>query len=403
MSDVVVVGAGPAGAALAYLLARRGIDVTLVERHTDFAREFRGEGLMPSGVAALAEMGLSAALAAVPQTPITAVEFFRGPRPWFRVTPTQLGGSGPRIVSQPGMLEMLVAEAGRFPSFRLERGATVRDLVRDGERVVGVRADAPSGSRELRATLVVGTDGRASVVRARSGVRATRVAQAFDIVWAKLPLPPFLAPGDARAYLGARHFLLAFPSYDGRLQVGWIIAKGSFGDLRKHGVDAWLAEMERHVSPDLATHLAATRDRITSPFLLDVVCDRVERWTAPGVLLLGDAAHTMSPVGAQGINLALRDAIVAANRLVPVLTGGGDAAAVDAAAAGIEAERLPEVVEIQDLQQRPPRVLFGRTPLVGLVLQVVAPVLLRTGIATRVAASVFRRFAYGVTPVQLRV
>src|SRR5690349_16953878 len=101
---VVVVGAGPAGAALAYLLARRGIDVTLIERHTDFAREFRGEGLMPSGVAALTDMGLETALATVPQAPIGAVEFFRGPRPWFRVTPAQLGGSGPRIVSQPGML-----------------------------------------------------------------------------------------------------------------------------------------------------------------------------------------------------------------------------------------------------------------------------------------------------------
>jgi len=403
MGHAILVGAGPAGAALSYLLARRGIEVTLLERHTDFAREFRGEGLMPSGVAALADMGLEPALAAVPQTPITAVEFFRGQRAWFRVTPEQLGASGPRIVSQPAMLEMLVAEAGRFPSFRLERGATVRDLVRDGARVVGVRVDSASGPHELRATLVVGTDGRASVVRARSGVRATRMPQAFDIVWAKLPLPSFLPPGSARAYLGAGHFALAFPSYDGRLQLGWIIAKGSFGDLRRHGVDAWLAEMERHVSPDLAAHLAATRDRITSPFLLDVVCDRVERWTVPGVLLLGDAAHTMSPVGAQGINLALRDAIVAANQLVPALTGGGDAAAVDAAAAGIEVERLPEVAEIQDLQQRPPRVLFGRTALVGLVLQVVAPVLLRTGIATRVAASVFRRFAYGVTPVQLRV
>ncbi|HLY38117.1 MAG TPA: FAD-dependent oxidoreductase [Candidatus Binatia bacterium] len=400
---VVVVGAGPAGAALAYLLARRGVDVTLMERHTDFAREFRGEGLMPSGVAALTEMGLETALAGVPQAPIAGVEFFRGPRPWFRVTPEQLGGAGPRIVSQPAMLEMLVAEAGRFPSFRLARGATVRDLVRDGERVAGVRMDSASGPRELRATLVVGTDGRASVVRARTGVRAERMPQAFDIVWAKIPLPTFLPPGSARAYVGVGHFLLAFPSYDGRLQVGWIIAKGSFGDLRRHGVDAWLAEMERHVSPDLAAHLAATRDRITSPFLLDVVCDRVERWSVPGVLLLGDAAHTMSPVGAQGINVALRDAIVAANHLVPALTSGGDAPAIDAAAAGIETERLPEIVQIQDLQQRPPRVLFGRTALVGLVLQVVAPLLLRTGIATRVAASVFQRFAYGVTPVRLRV
>src|SRR5438874_6077147 len=141
----LVVGAGPAGAALSYLLARRGIGVTLLERHTDFAREFRGEGLMPSGAAALAEMGLANALDALPQTRIRQVEFFRGTRPWFVLTPQQLGAAGPRIVSQPAMLEMLVAEARRFPSFRLERGTTVRDLVREGERVVGVKVDSPSG------------------------------------------------------------------------------------------------------------------------------------------------------------------------------------------------------------------------------------------------------------------
>src|SRR5207244_7516635 len=169
--------------------------------------------------------------------------------------------------------------------------------------------------------------------------------------------------------LGARHFALAFPSYDGRLQLGWIIAKGSFGDLRRRGVDAWLAEMEAHVSADLAEHLAATRDAITSPFLLDVVCDRVERWIVPGALLLGDAAHAMSPVGAQGINLALRDAIVAANHLIPVLERGGEASAIDAAGARVEAERLPEVAQIQRLQQGPPRIFFGPSVRTAIVLQ----------------------------------
>ena len=356
---------------------------------------------MPSGGAALAEMGLGRALDALPQTRITEVEFFRGPRPWFQLRPQQLGAAGPRIVSQPAMLEMLVAEAGRFASFRLERGVTARDLVRDGQRVVGVRVDSASGPREVLADLVIGADGRASVVRARSGLRAERMPQAYDIVWANLPLPPFLPPGGARAYLGARHFALAFPSYDGRIQLGWIIAKGSFGDLRRRGIDAWLAEMEGEVSPDLAAHLAATRNAITSPFLLDVVSDRVERWTMPGLLLLGDAAHTMSPVGAQGINLALRDAIVAANHLVPVLERGADPPAIDAAGARVEAERLPEVVEIQRLQQGPPRLLFERGPLTALLLETVIPILVRTGIATRVAGAIFRRFANGVTPVRL--
>src|SRR5262249_46091860 len=242
---------------------------------------------------------------------------------------------------------------------------------------------------------------RASVGAAGTGVRAEGMPRASDVVWAKLPLPSFLPRGGARGYLGARHFALAFPSYDGRLQLGWIIAKGSFGDLRRRGIDGWLAEMERHVSPDLAAHLASTRDAITHPFLLDVVCDRVERWSVPGVLLLGDAAHTMSPVGAQGINLALRDAIVAANHLAPVLEAGAAREAIDAAGARIEAERLPEGVEIQRLQQGPPRLLFGRGPLAALLLQTLVPLLVRTGVAARVAGTVFRRFANGVTIVRL--
>jgi len=402
MARAVIVGAGPAGAALAYLLARRGIDVTLLERHTDFAREFRGEGLMPSGVAAFGEMGLGAALDALPQTRIRAVDVFRGARRLLHVTPEELRAAGPRIVSQPAMLEMLVAEAGRFPSFRLERGTTVRDLLRDGGgRVVGVRVDASTGSREVRGDVVIGTDGRASVLRVRAGLHEARFPQAFDIVWCKVPLPAFLDGATARAYLGDRHFALAFPSWDGRLQIAWVIDKGSFGDLRRRGIDGWLAEMAAEVSPDLAAHLRAVRGAVTHPFLLDVVCDRLVRWTAPGLLLLGDAAHPMSPVGGQGINLALRDAIVAANHLRPVLARGGAPAEIDAAACRVVEERQPEVAAIQQLQQEPPRVLFGHPWRSGFLLRVALPLLVRTGIAARAAGSVFRRFAYGTTTVRL--
>src|SRR5437899_6839158 len=189
--QIVVVGAGPAGAALAYLLARRGIRVSLLERHTDFAREFRGEALMPSGVDAFAQMGLGGRLDGLPQTHVRRLEVYRGARCLFRLTLADLGVDGPRMVSQPALLEMLVEEAGRFPSFRLERGTTVRDLVRDGERVIGVRVECGSGSREIRGDLVVGADGRASVLRVRAGLHEERTPQRFDIVWCKVPLPPF--------------------------------------------------------------------------------------------------------------------------------------------------------------------------------------------------------------------
>jgi 2-polyprenyl-6-methoxyphenol hydroxylase-like FAD-dependent oxidoreductase len=396
MARTLIVGAGPAGAALAVLLARRGVEVALLERHVDFAREFRGEALMPSGVDALRQMGIT--LDGVPQVPLEVLEVYRGARRLLRVDATALGVTGPRIVSQPALLERLVAEAARAPSFRLERGVAVRDLVWEGGRVVGVRAD----EREWRADLVIGADGRASVVRARAGLAAEGSPQAFDVVWGKVPLPAFLAGRPtARAYFGRGHAALVFPAADGRLQVGWIIAKGSFGELRRRGMEAWIADMAGHVSPDLAAHLRAHATDVTHPFLLDVRCERLARWSRPGLLLLGDAAHPMSPVGGQGINIALRDALVAANHLGAALGGGASAAAVDLAAERVQSERLPEVIDIQGLQRAAPRVLFGPSRVRAFVFDRLLPFLVRTGLAARVAGAVFDRFANGVARVRL--
>ena len=407
--QVIVVGAGPAGAALAFLLARRGIGVVLIERHTDFAREFRGEGLMPSGVSALEQMGLGGKLDGLPQARLAVLEVFRGDRRLARLpfAGDRLRITGPRIVSQPAMLEMLVAEAARFPSFSLERGSVARDLVRDAsDRIVGLEVEGASGARELRADLVIAADGRSSVLRRRAGVREVRFRQAFDIVWCKVPLPDILAhPPTARAYLGRGHAALAFASYDERLQIGWIIDKGSFGELRSRGVDAWLEELGTHVSADLREHLARSRGRVSHPFVLDVVCDRVGSWTVPGLLLIGDAAHAMSPVGAQGINLALRDAIVAANELVPVLTRSAAALPddVDAAARRVQAAREPEVVEIQRLQQVPPPILFGASWWSRFLIDHALPLLLRTRIAQAAALPTLRRLTTGVSEVRLAV
>ncbi len=404
MGSVVIVGAGPAGAALAFVLARRGVEVTLLERQTDFDREFRGEGLMPSGIEALHQMGLGGRLETLPQSSVRQVSLYVGHRRMLQLelTPETAGAFGPRFVSQPDMLRMIVEEASRFPSFRFETGVTVRDLVRDDGRITGVRGDSHGGPLEARGDFVIGTDGRASALRRRAGLQETRVPQVFDIVWCKLPLPPFLAD-EARAYLGPGHLALLFPAPDGRLQLAWLIQKGTFGELRSRGVEEWIDEMAGYVSEDLAEHVRASRNSITHPFLLDVICDRLVRWTAPGLLLLGDAAHPMSPVGAQGINIALRDALVAANHLLPVLVASGSAEALDAAAARTVAERLPEVSAIQKLQQRPPQVIFGTAWWSRFLLAGPIPFLLKIGVAPFFLRTTFQRFARGVTEVKLEV
>jgi 2-polyprenyl-6-methoxyphenol hydroxylase-like FAD-dependent oxidoreductase len=400
MAHALIVGAGPAGASLALLLARRGIRVTLLERQSDFEREFRGEVLMPSGLDALGQMGLAAALERVPTSRIEQVGLYANRR---RAGTLRLPADlSVRAVAQPAMLEMLVAEAARLPCFHLERGATVRDLLFEDGRACGVRVERDGSSRELRADFVIGTDGRASLLRRRAGLDQPRRPQRFDVVWARLPLPAAIARDrEARFYVGQGHFLVMYPSHDGLLQVGWVIRKGGFGELRRLGVEGWIREMSAHVSPDLAEHLLEHRRELTAPFLLDVVSDRLRRWTAAGLLLLGDAAHPMSPVGGQGINIALRDVIVAANLLAPALERGANALRLDQAARQVQAERLREVGAVQRLQAIPPRIIF-RDGALSRALIGALPFALRSGLGPLLAARLARRITRGVTQVRLR-
>jgi 2-polyprenyl-6-methoxyphenol hydroxylase-like FAD-dependent oxidoreductase len=401
MPQVIVVGAGPAGAALAFLLADRGVPVTLVERQRDFGREFRGEMLMPSGVEALERMGLAETLQSAPHWQPLSLTVFLNREVVVDVPldPAFFGGHPPTAVSQPGLLEAIVAEAAKRPAFRFLRGTAVRDLLREGDRVVGVRVEGDAGSEALRGDLVVGTDGRASIVRRRGGFAARQNAPPMDIVWAKLP--PLAGFRGARGYAGGGHLLLVYHTYGDRLQVGWAILKGTFGELRRRGVVEWVEEMAGHVTPDLAAHLRAHAAELTHPFLLDAVSDRVERWSSPGALLLGDAAHTSSPVGGQGLNLALRDAIVAANHLVPALQSGG-ADDLSSACARIEAERLPEIEAVQRAQALPPRVLLSRRWWGEPARRLVAR-LARSRLGRRLALSQARLFAFGAREVRLEV
>lgn len=401
-AQVLIVGAGPAGASLACVLARRGVRVVLLERQRDFSREFRGEVLLPNGVDALQQMGFAAALAATPHATFESVAIYANRRTLAEVAldSALFDGRDPMAVSQPALLEAIVAEAVKQPSFRFVRGATVRDLLREGDRVTGVRFDTSEGERRFSADLVVGCDGRSSIVRRKGGLHASEQAPPMDIVWCKLPGLPSLLRG-ARAYLGGGHLLIAYGTYGGQLQVAWAILKGTFGDLRRRGIPQWIEEMAGHVSDDLAAHLRAHAGAAAHPFLLDAVSDRVLTWSLPGALVLGDAAHTMSPVGGQGLNMALRDAIVAANHLVPALAEGS-AEALDDAAQQIERERTTEIVAVQRLQALPPRIVLARA-FWGEPVRRALAVLLASGPGRALVAHQIRPFLFGTHPLHLDV
>jgi 2-polyprenyl-6-methoxyphenol hydroxylase-like FAD-dependent oxidoreductase len=395
MSGAIVVGAGPAGALLACMLARRGVPVTLLERQTDFSREFRGEILMPSGIAAMHEAGLRPQFDALPNLPIGTAQLFRGEQ---LVVTVPLDGLPvrPRVVPQPAMLEMIVAEASKFPEFKLERGVTVRDLIYEKDRVVGVHADTLEGPRDFRGDFVIASDGRASVIRKRAALPQDRIMQGFDVVWGHVP-GQFPDNRTARGYIGSGHLLIMYPSPEGHTQIGWVIDKGTFGDIKKMG-DRWIDELAPHVSPDVRQYLAANKTGLAHPFLLDVICDRLREWTAPGLLLIGDAAHPMSPVGGQGINVALRDAVVTANHLGRALKMHEDEATLDFAARNIQAERWPEITTIQDMQQIGPRLLLSNSLLSRIIVSTPMIAFSRTFLASYIARR-FDPFLNGATRV----
>lgn len=398
MTQVVIVGAGPTGATLALLLVKRGIAVKLIEASRNFRRVFRGEALMPSGLDALEQMGLSPVLERIPHRSLDAWEFLIDNRSLFRVDePMELGGKPCTLVSQPALLEALIEEASTYPNFEFVH-APVQDLLWSEQRVYGVKL---GDKHSISADLVVGTDGRNSIVRQRANLPLEQQSQSFDILWFKLADSPRMKSENVfYSILHGRHAFGLFRGSEGNLQLGWALREDAPVDWKQ--VD-W-SEMFASASPLwLAEHFRQNAETIERPILLSVVVGRCPRWYAPGLLLLGDAAHPMSPIRAQGINVALRDVIVAANHLVPLLREGAGYAVIDAALPQIQAEREPEIVRVQQLQSQEAAQaeLLGKSALMRWAASHLAPLLRKLVRQSWLARQ--RELRQGVTQIKLTV
>jgi 2-polyprenyl-6-methoxyphenol hydroxylase-like FAD-dependent oxidoreductase len=352
---VVVVGAGPAGASLALLLARRGLPVDLLDATGRGGRPFRGEGLMPSGLAALAAMGLHPLPPVVAQHPLAAWSFFLDGQLLFEAA-EPMGSPVPcTLIDQDSLLQELLSQAGRLPGFRFHAGQAATDLLQKDGRITGVRLADGTG---LEADLVVACDGRDSLLRRKAELALESAPSPLDVLWFRLEPPGAEALVrwlDDRfvTVVGAAGSYALFPSARGGVQLGWAIAPERMAQApTPASPGAWLALWARDAPEPLARHWRSLAEAaVQGPVRLPVRVGLCPRWQRPGLLLLGDAAHPMSPLRAQGINMALRDALVASRHLVPALQAGGGAA-LDAAAAAISAERLPEIRRIQQLQQQ---------------------------------------------------
>jgi 2-polyprenyl-6-methoxyphenol hydroxylase-like FAD-dependent oxidoreductase len=303
-----------------FLLARSGVPVTVLEKHGDFLRDFRGDTIHPSTMEVMDQLGLAERVLALRHTKVATMHLDMGHGPMPVVDFTRLPSRFPYIVFVPqwDFLNLLAEEARKLPSFTLHMNAAVDDLIQEGDRVCGVRYQSPEGTREARADLVIAADGRGSVVRARADLPLVETAPPIDVLWFRISRLPS-DPEDFTFRVGNGHMILLVNRFD-YWQVAFVIPKGGDARVRAEGLGALQATIAR-LAPELGERVRelADWDRVK---LLTVQSNRLTRWHRPGLLCIGDAAHAMSPVGGVGINLAIQDAVATANRLTTPLVEG---------------------------------------------------------------------------------
>lgn len=396
----MVVGGGPGGLLLAYLLGAAGLDVTLLEAQLDFDRDFRGDSLHPYTLEVLDRLGLAADLLRLPHH---RAQYFRFHTPAGSVTTADYRHIGSRfnfvaLLPQVRFLEFMAGRLGTLPAARVLTGAKVVGLLhQDDDRVTGVRYRTPDGEHEMSADLVVGADGRFSRMRRLADLPAESLGARTDLLWFRLPRRDGDPPdADVEVCFGRDHYVGVLGGVTD-WQVGYSLGKGGYPAARDAGVEP-IRDFVAEYVPWLADRAGELRD-FGQTTLLSVEISRVRQWWRPGMLLIGDAAHVISPVGGNGILMAVQDAVAAANRLVPQLRAG---CVDDSALAQVQADREPAVRRVQAQQVRVER----RTARARDTARPVSPPvrLLRLltavpGVRTRAA----RSNAYGPRPPRLDV
>ena len=315
-----VAGGGPAGMMLGFLLARAGVDVVVLEKHADFLRDFRGDTIHPSTLELMYELGLLEDFLRRPHQQLSQigaeVDGFSAIIGDFTHLPTHAKFLA--LMPQWDFLNFLTEKAKKYPHFHLRMESEVTSLLKENGRVRGVRATTPNGTLEVHADLTVGADGRRSTVRSSAGLEVLDLGAPIDVLWMRVSRQSS-DPGQSLGRFSGGKILVTIDRAE-YWQCAYVIPKGSFADIQQRGLPSFRQDLAE-IAPFLSSRTNEIEDW-NAVKLLTVAVDRLRQWSKPGLLCIGDCAHAMSPVGGVGINLAIQDAVAAANRLaLPLLRG----------------------------------------------------------------------------------
>jgi len=315
-----IVGGGPAGMMLGYLLGRAGIDVVVLEKHADFFRDFRGDTVHPSTLQVMDELGLIEGFLKLPHERLQKMEGMFGGEQIRIADLRRLHAKYPFIAFMPqwDFLNFLRESGRRFASLKVMMSTEAIDLIHDGDRIAGVKVKTPDGVIDIHADLTIACDGRHSLVRERAGLEVEEIGAPMDVLWFRAGK----RDGETEnlfARVDPGKMMVTFDRGD-YWQCAYVIPKGQYDAVKARGLPALLDDVAR-MAPVLKSGLAEVKgwDDVK---LLTVAINRLKRWTRPGLLCIGDAAHAMSPVGGVGVNLAVQDAVAAANLLASKLANG---------------------------------------------------------------------------------